>query len=338
MNPSSWMRQVGDTKWLRQIVMPGSHDAGVYGTAQTLLRAAPLVENKYVVCQHSDFGLQAAAGSRFFDCRVFLKKIAENQRTAPDRKYANVLGHFAFERVKGSKQPTLGGYGGALAAVLGQALDFVLANTSEFVILRFSHTYYPDECMRQIREVVASKPAYANAVYKQSGNLAVKRVGELRGKVIMVFDEKFNHHITPTEGFHRFAKYSDGATAISGLATCGVFSSSLKVADVHEGAAKGVAKHLEHPGDPGSGHLHFIYWQQTAGALGEKDIFKTTSAPKVQGRQWTGGAHANLGDFAAELDARRRSSGKLPANVISHDFVTAQTCERIIRLNPDYPP
>src|SRR5690242_11441208 len=129
---------------LRQIVMPGSHDAGVYGTSQTILRSTALgVKKQYVVCQHSDFGLQAMSGSRFFDCRVFFRKIPRDERQAPDQKYENPLGHFGMERVKLGKlklsqEPALGGYGGALSAILSQAFDFVIGNTSEFVILRFS--------------------------------------------------------------------------------------------------------------------------------------------------------------------------------------------------------
>jgi hypothetical protein len=337
MNTKNWMKDLNDARLLRQIVMPGSHDAGVYGTAQTVLRSSALVKERYVVCQHSDFGMQALAGSRFFDCRVFLQTIPKKDRTSPDDKYKNVLGHFAREKVKGSKEPSMGGYGGALGAVLGQALDFVVSNPSEFVILRFSHTYHPKECMEQIKAVIASKPAYKNAVYKQPGNLAMKRVGDLRGKLIMVFDEKFNHHITPTEGIHRFSKYSAAVQSIDGLATCGVFARSMDMAKVHDGMAKGVDEHLKnHPGD-GAGHLHFVYWQQTAGVFGEKDIYKTTSAARTDGK-WTGGAHANLDDLVAELKERRKmSANRLPINVLSHDFVTADTCRKIIGLNPDLP-
>jgi hypothetical protein len=318
------MRNLPDTKWLRQIVMPGSHDAGVYGTAQVILRADSLVKHSYTVCQHSDFAKQALAGSRFFDCRVFFKKIPRNERLAPDRKYENVLGHFAREKglFGKSKEPTLGGYG------------FVLANPSEFVILRFSHTYHPAECISEIKQIIASKPTYGGAVYKQPGNIAVRTIGELRGKVIMVFDEQFNHNITPSEGIHRFKKYSGGLSHIDGLSTCGKFSSSMSMAKVHEGAIGAVDQHLAHPGDPGTAHLHFVYWQQTAGMLGEKDVFRTTSAARGQG-QWTGGAHANLGAFMTELNQKKSSSGRVPANVISHDFVTAETCKNIIRLNPE---
>src|SRR5437870_689925 len=139
------MKQLSDKSLLRQIVMPGSHDAGVYGTVQTIVRAKAFVKPEYTVCQHSDFSRQALEGSRFFDCRVFLREIPKNERKSPDEKYENRLGHFAKEKVKGSSQPTLGGYGGALGALLGQALDYVIAHNTEVIFLRFSHTYHPTE-------------------------------------------------------------------------------------------------------------------------------------------------------------------------------------------------
>jgi hypothetical protein len=323
MSTVTWMRDLNDNKLLRQIVMPGSHDAGVYGTVQTIIRTSLLVKASYTVCQHSDFFKQALCGSRFFDCRVFLRKTPVGTE--------NRLGHFAMEKVPKSNRPALGGYGGALDAILLQALEFVLSNPSEFIILRFSHTYHPTECINQIKQVIKSQPRFNNAVYKLTGNIAVKRIGELRGKLIMVFDEKFNHHITPTEGIHRFMKYKDGLSHIDGLATCGTFAQSMKMGDVHKAAVGAVNKHVQHPGDPGVGHLHFVYWQQTAGAFGEKDVFKTTSAPS-QGAAWSGGAHANLGAFMDELK-KMDTKGRMPANVISHDFVTAETCSKIIGLN-----
>lgn len=328
MDTTSWMRQIRDNKWLRQIVMPGSHDAGVYGTAQTITRGVPGFVSKptnSIVCQHSDFGRQALAGSRFFDCRVFLRKTTD---ATGAKVYEQKLGHFFKEKVVGSKQPTMGGYGGALTAIVGQALDFVISKPSEFIILRFSHTYHPTECINAIQQVIASNPAYANAVYKLTGNIATKTIGELRGKVIMIFDEKFNHHITPTQGIHRFKKFSADADQIDGLATCGAFASSSDMSKVHAETIRAVEKHrTEHQGTPG--HLHFVYWQQTGG-----DVFKNTTAPKKEGKQWSGGAHTVMGDFLYELWQQSTENVK-PANVISHDFVTADTCSKIISLNPE---
>src|SRR5437868_15505172 len=74
------MKQLSDKSLLRQIVMPGSHDAGVYGTVQTIVRAKAFVKPEYTVCQHSDFSRQALEGSRFFDCRVFLREIPKIER------------------------------------------------------------------------------------------------------------------------------------------------------------------------------------------------------------------------------------------------------------------
>jgi hypothetical protein len=99
------------------------------------------------------------------------------------------------------------------------------------------------------------------------------------------------------------------------------------------GASSAAEKHLGHPADPG--HLHFVYWQQTAKVIGEKNVLTTTTTPKKEGKAWTGGAHANLADFMDELQEMRKSEAKLPVNVISHDFVTSETCEKVIRLNPE---
>ena len=61
---SNLMRQLPDTKWLRQIVMPGSHDAGVYGTAQTVIRTKALVKPESSPAAHApaDDLITAATG------------------------------------------------------------------------------------------------------------------------------------------------------------------------------------------------------------------------------------------------------------------------------------
>jgi hypothetical protein len=62
MNTANWMKDLPDTKWLRQIVMPGSHDAGVYGNTQTIIRASALVKAAYTAAR-SGLG-RADAGER----------------------------------------------------------------------------------------------------------------------------------------------------------------------------------------------------------------------------------------------------------------------------------
>lgn len=325
MSTVDWMRNLSDKKWLRQIVMPGSHDAGVYGTAKTVLRNSKFVQNSYVVCQHSDFSKQALAGSRFFDCRVFQQQVAPGQ-------YELKLGHFALERKK-KATPAIGGYGGALEAVLRSSFEFVLANPTEFVILRFSHTYHPDACVQEINQIIQSDARFSGATYKLTGNIATKPIGELRGKVVMVFDEKFNKKITPTAGIHRFKKFKTGLDQIDGLATCGNFASNMNMATVHAEAISAMTEHMnDHKGQPG--HLHFVYWQQTAGIFGEKDIYKTTTAAPTPNVAYSGGASQHVADFAAEIQ-QNITGTTMPVNVISHDFVTSATCMPIIRLNPD---
>jgi hypothetical protein len=102
LDTTIWMKDLPNTRWLRQIVMPGSDEPGVYGTSHPVIRALPFVKTSYTLCQHSDFSLQALADSRFFDCRELLNKIPNTERTSPDVKYENRLGHFAKEKVLGS--------------------------------------------------------------------------------------------------------------------------------------------------------------------------------------------------------------------------------------------
>lgn len=85
-------------------------------------------------------------------------------------------------------------------------------------------------------------------------------------------------------------------------------------------------------------HLHFVYWQQTAGAFTGENVKKTTLQGKKTSRggaerDWTGGAHANLQDFMGILEQDWINDMELPANVVSHDSVKPETCRRIVRLN-----
>ena len=60
--PSSWMKYVSDAATLKDICMPGSHDAGMFDTTNIFSNLA--------VTQNLQFDGQLAAGVRFFDVRL----------------------------------------------------------------------------------------------------------------------------------------------------------------------------------------------------------------------------------------------------------------------------
>ena len=177
----------------------------------------------------------------------------------------------------------------------------------------------------------------AQYICTDSRALAKRRLADLRGKVIMVFANEFATDFDHRVGVLPFTKYASGVATTSGLCTCGIYQGSSDMGKVHGNAAESFRVHAGHAGHRPD-HLHFVYWQQT---LSGGNIKAATTAAKDRtlfGREekaWTGGAHANLGDFAAEIRQNiPAGTWRLP-NVISHDFVTEQTCNPIIALNPN---
>jgi hypothetical protein len=281
------------------------------------------------------------AGSRFFDCRVYLRsfplKKTVNGKTV-DKQKVPTLGHFAVDTQSGMG----GGYGGSLVTVIRDAISFVRSNSSEFIILRFSHTKCTDEVGNVLKDIYDS---HDNADYIFTGdvNIAQARVANLRGKVIMVFDSKFNkqrvqsYQVKKTlqrfrsveykeggglgaKGMHLFTKYK-GGNAGNGLCTCGSFADSDDVKVVASESLKAAKGHRDHARD----HLCFVYWQLTGGVFREKNVEGMTKNPET-------GTHAQMLSFIEDL--LKECGNRLP-NVISHDFVTEQSCDPIIRLNHD---
>src|SRR5207237_7428842 len=94
-------------------------------------------------------------------------------------------------------------------------------------------------------------------------------------------------------------------------------SASTKMSMRYEQQLKAAEEHQSH----GLDHLCFMYWQLTGG-----NIEANTQGPT--------GPHEMLDQFIWDL-WKKGPDSKLP-NVISHDFVSEETCSKIIKLNnPD---
>jgi hypothetical protein len=373
------------------LVMPGSHDAGV---ATTNVELNYGVKESWAICQHGEILDQANAGSRFFDCRVFCQAIApELQQQYKDKLAqkerdlltANPLtlnsarlaafrdslpqhppkqfrfGHFFKERAGDPSKHggTLGAYGGSLKASIQGAIRFLHANPSEFLIMRFSHSGWPEQLpvvMKYWYEkynganydpnwgVTHYKGNWANYIYRSPANIATETVGNLRGKLIMVFDGKHTG-LDPTLGLHRFSKFEEldgGGVPARGLTTCGTYANSKKIQVVVNEALSAAGRHASHNHD----HLHFVYYQQTVPmkSVKHKTLEANTTKKKTLGllgdtgvvEPYTGGAHVNLPHFLKDL-VDYCNTLKVPishlVNVISHDFVDPNTCKQIIGLN-----
>jgi len=366
-----WMSKIDGGVRVSGMVLPGSHDAGVAKTNYELNLG---IKREWAVCQHGDLYEQALSGSRFFDCRVFYqaqspeldrlhfgrslqKKINKGRfPTSADMdayvdKQTEIgitinnlrFGHFSGERKDDSKHGGVGGaYGGVLKAAIKQAVLYVHDHSNEFIILRFSHSGWPEKLVQVMKywyEKNEITKNWQNYIYRASRNIATEFLGNLRGKVVMIFDG-LHTSLDPAMGLHRFSKFEDtGSAADLGLTTCGTYAASSKVKVVVEEAKKAAQTHFR---GHGFDHLHFVYYQQTMMLASIEEAGNERNTKGFLGGKkelYTGGARTNLPPFLAELKmmaAEYRTDVSRFANVISHDFVDATTCRQIVELNKDF--
>jgi hypothetical protein len=162
----TWMASLGDGCKLNEICMPGSHDACMY-------EVCPGNESKVddTVTQFHTIGEQLDLGTRFFDIRVYL----DNQTLRP--------GHF----MKKNKSDAFGSYGPLFSSVLADFQSFARSNPSETVIIKFSTSSHAHKAAIQEIESALGGLLFTS---KTAQNLARAQLGELRGKIVAVFEEK----------------------------------------------------------------------------------------------------------------------------------------------------
>jgi hypothetical protein len=312
-----WMSHLQDNRKLVDLCLPASHDAGVYRDKQ-----AGINPGTKACCQASNIWKQALAGSRVFDVRCFLRTTGVFKK-----KKTPTMGHFFKE----GKDGYLGEYGGTLMSALEDAAFFLTSNPTEFLIFRIGHT----KCTGNVAEALEQfRLAKGNVIHTGAqGNLAELQVGQLRGKLFLVFDKEFNSNFKPgnKSGYYPYYKFDvETGTPQTGLTFCGKYSGGLSTALAPKSKNKGnwsaegavniahtaCEEHQGHARD----HLLWVYWQETGG-----DVYKNTTAEK--------GMYARLDEFLSDI---RDPKSKLPRpNVIGHDFVSETTCRKIAKMNPD---
>src|SRR4051794_22747170 len=148
---SSWMRDLVKRKpnvRLNELVLPGSHDAGMYTvTANWTLGAG----DEWAQTQTLPFFGQLTAGSRYFDVRAYIYK---------------------KQLITGHGTGSYGAYGGYLSEIIDDVKRFLgsEAGKNEVVILKFSHTYYTDAA--SLTRVVDAVKTFGNLLYTTSDSTA----------------------------------------------------------------------------------------------------------------------------------------------------------------------
>lgn len=238
VDTTSWMARLPDSTNLDQIMMPGSHDAGM---SQLDHCAPPVGAGGYTQTQSGSIAQQLVDGSRYFDIRV-------------DYDYDELV---TYHRDNG-----WGCNGQSLRDVLDQAQAFLIAHPSEIAIFKFSHIrsyedHDPDVTKSKINTLLNSYTAVIYTNSTSSVNLAGVSLGQLRGKMILVFD--YNDYVDPATG--RF-RYKDGSTVQSG-ANITVYDEYSNTSDYNTMKNDQIQKWKTY-GGMGNGRFFLLSWTLTA--------------------------------------------------------------------------
>lgn len=310
--------------------MPGSHDAAVDRTS--IKKAGLILPTTFSLTQEFGIEGQCIVGSRFFDIRLEGK------------------GKYVGDTIVGfHKTAGLGATGRSAREILNEVYSFLKKNPSEFVILRFSHTSEKTGIIDVIKnhQIFKDKINGERMVYTGTGNLVNHRISQMRGKVILIFEEeKFEQALKmnpQNEGFHGYRKYKqDSLKAIHGIVTCGGFTSNSDINVVFDNklgkvsafvkgkiplgkfliSDKGQKQKLEEHGKHRQDHLFVLSWTQTGGNIED-------NTTKIKGS-----SHSELETILIQYLKSASQIRAIP-NVISMDFVHTHSCEKIVNLNFD---
>jgi hypothetical protein len=180
--------ELGADKRLNEIVVAGSHDAGITSGKDN------------VKTQDLDIGGQARAGVRVFDLRVTAAAV---HTPHGETKQVELRAFHADEAVQKNEikirqvggigplpvvrtKLRAGAFGLGLERMLQEARDFVQSDdgSTEFLILKF------DKCKNWMLIAEACTFVLHNAIYKGGGNLNTTKLRDLRGKVVVLFSAK----------------------------------------------------------------------------------------------------------------------------------------------------
>ena len=202
---------LGKDKRLNEIVIAGSHDAGITeGKSNIKTQALNILG-------------QAMAGVRVFDLRIAAGKVdtpkGETKRVELKAFHAApiVIKNEVKTRQVGGLGPMPlvrtklkgGDWGLGLEDMLTQARDFVTSNdgANEFLILKF------DKCQNWLLIAEACAFCLNDALYTGGGNVNNAKLENLRGKVVVLFSKKGVAEVTsmfkPKDGILGFKNLND---------------------------------------------------------------------------------------------------------------------------------
>ncbi|MCF6775924.1 hypothetical protein L3V83_04965 [Thiotrichales bacterium 19X7-9] len=297
---TNWMNQLSDSTKISQLVIPGSHDAGMYLTKHCTFFVAP----QWAQAQGANIYDQLSYGSRYFDIRV------------SDDFDANRL--TTYHRTDG-----IGCDGDFLDNILDQTTEYLRQHPSEFVILKFSHTrsdgdYDPKKETQEVINLLKEKyKQYLYVTVNKDVNLSNLQLGQVRGKIIAVFDSEYNHDnlINPNEGTFSYSDYHPETKTIN--SNISVYDEYSDKSDYDQMRSDQINK-LKQYGGLNQNYLFLLSWTLT-GSITQLDIKKLADT-------------AN-GHLKTELNNLIIDQHYPKPNIVYIDFINQDLGKTIIQYN-----
>jgi hypothetical protein len=177
-NPASWMQDLFHPKradlTLKDIVIPGSHDAGMSVLSGTGGQMKDAINSCNTLTQRLPVRSQLQEGIRMFDLRIGMFNRALYTKHAQSDCDEDAVG---------------AGYGEKFSDVLDGLRSFLDENKMETVILNFSHFCDADVPTASIADTLIAKLG-AHLYSQPAKKLHALRLKDLAGKVIVVFEQR----------------------------------------------------------------------------------------------------------------------------------------------------
>lgn len=174
---SHWMGDLfGATKQhytLKDIVIPGSHDAGMSVLTATGGSQKSTINDCNTLTQSLNIETQLITGIRMFDLRPGVLK---------DTLYFKHSSSDCMEDAVG------GGYGERLEPALLAAKKFVEKNKSEFLIFTFSHFCPKEIPVAKLAEKITGIIGKDHIYYAGNKKLGDIKIADLKGKILLAFE------------------------------------------------------------------------------------------------------------------------------------------------------
>jgi hypothetical protein len=243
VNNSDWMARLVESKpalRLCDIVMPGSHDAGMYETHDYPLGGG----GSWARTQGQNMMQQLIAGSRYFDLRTILDKTDQLVTYHGESGY--------------------GAYGAPVADILEDVKLFLKSTlgSGETVVLKFSHGY-----RNAISATIQAITTHLSGLLHTgtaSTNLATQLLSKTKGQVLVVLGDPYNKNINPAEGLWDYhdSDLKPGPITGQGLTVYDHYADDVAYLDM----ASDQEGKLKNYGGLGQSFLFLLSWTCTGGA------------------------------------------------------------------------